>query len=192
MRPAVYGRLLRPAVCRRLLCPAVYGRAEFSSRRAAGVFFADAVTGRACALYSCGQFLRPFAQPHTGPFCAARSAGGRIFLLPVLAGRAEFFCSLSLQGGRIFTYYSTSAAERQSYLPAKFVSPQNAPFRTQNAFAFFTEGGAFCTERTGVKNIFDPPRPSAAGGAEVSAPFPLAPCVFALCRGAGPSAPSPL
>lgn len=124
-----------------------------------------------------GRFLCPFllcslAQPHTG---------GRF--APLALRAAEFFCSLSLQGGRIFTYYSTSAAERQSYLAAKFVSPQNAPFRTQNASYFFTEGGAFCTERAGVKNTFDPPRPSAAGGAGISAPSSPAPCAFALCRG---------
>lgn len=96
-----------------------------------------------------GRFLCPFllcslAQPHTG---------GRF--APLALRAAEFFCSLSLQGGRIFTYYSTSAAERQSYLPAKFVSPQNAPFRTQNAFAFFTEGARFI-QNVQAKNISDP------------------------------------
>ena len=112
--------------------------------------------------------------------CAA-AHGGRF--APLALRAAEFFCSLSLQGGRIFTYYSTSAAERQSYLAAKFVSPQNAPFRTQNAFAFFTEG-AFCTARAGVKNISSPPRPSAAGGAGHSAPSTLVvPCACALRRG---------
>ena len=104
--------------------------------------------------------------------CAAAHGGGRF--APLALRAAEFFCSLSLQGGRIFTYYSTSAAERQSYLAAKFVSPQNAPFRTQNAFAFFTEE-AFCTARAGVKNISSPPRPSAAGGAGHSALLLLRP-----------------
>lgn len=112
--------------------------------------------------------------------CAA-AHGGRF--APLALRAAEFFCSLSLQGGRIFTYYSTSAAERQSYLAAKFVSPQNAPFRTQNAFAFFTEE-AFCTTRAGVKSISSPPRPSAAGGAGPSAPSTLVvPCACALRRG---------
>lgn len=84
--------------------------------------------------------------------CAA-AHGGRF--APLALRAAEFFCSLSLQGGRIFTYYSTSAAERQSYLPAKFVSPQNAPFRTQNAFAFFTEGARFI-QNVQAKNISAP------------------------------------
>lgn len=124
-----------------------------------------------------GRFLCPFllcslAQPHTGGI-----------LHRLICGRLNFFCSQSLKGGRIFTYYSTSAAERQSYLPAKFVSPQNAPFRTQNAFAFFTEGGRFI-QNVQAKNISDPPRPSAAGGAGHSAPSTLVvPCACALRRG---------
>ena len=103
-----------------------------------------------------GRFLCPFllcslAQPHTG---------GRF--APLALRAAEFFCSLSLKGGRIFTYYSTSAAERQSYLAAKFVSPQNAPFRTQNAFAFFTEGGVLHSTR-GRKKYFKPAPPVCGG-----------------------------
>ena len=125
-----------------------------------------------------GRFLCPcllcsLAQP--------RRSGGILHRL--LCGRLNFFCSQSLKGGRIFTYYSTSAAERQSYLAAKFVSPQNAPFRTQNASYFFTEE-AFCTAHAGVKNISSPPRPSAAGGAGHSAPSTLVvPCACALRRG---------
>lgn len=91
--------------------------------------------------------------------CAA-AHGGRF--APLALRAAEFFCSLSLQGGRIFTYYSTSAAERQSYLAAKFVSPQNAPFRTQNAFAFFTEGGVMHSTR-GRKKYFKPAPPVCGG-----------------------------
>lgn len=103
-----------------------------------------------------GRFLCPFllcslAQPHTGGV-----------LRRLLCGRLNFFCSQSLKGGRIFTYYSTSAAERQSYLPAKFVSPQNAPFRTQNASYFFTEGGVLHSTR-GRKKYFKPAPPVCGG-----------------------------
>lgn len=102
--------------------------------------------------------LAPFSL--AGSFCAdARKRG---HFAPLALRAAEFFCSLSLQGGRIFTYYSTSAAERQSYLPAKFVSPQNAPFRTQNAFAFFTEGGVLHSTR-GRKKYFKPAPPVCGG-----------------------------
>lgn len=112
--------------------------------------------------------------------CAA-AHGGRF--APLALRAAEFFCSLSLQGGRIFTYYSTSAAERQSYLPAKFVSPQNAPFRTQNAFAFFTEGGVMHSTR-GRKKYFKPAPPVCGGRGGPFCPSPLAP--FAAGRGLPP------
>ena len=132
------------------------------------IFAALSFAGGFCALFSCGRL------------CTAAHGG---ILRRSICGQQNYFCSLPLKGGRIFTYYSTSAAERQSYLAAKFVSPQNAPFRTQTASAFFTEE-AFCTARAGVKNISSPPRPSAAGGAGHSAPSTLVvPCACALRRG---------
>lgn len=173
-RPTFGGRFLCPAVS--VLRPAVYGRQNFP-RAALRAYFSPTLYRPRLRPILLRTVFVPFSlvQP-----CAA-AHGGRF--APLALRAAEFFCSLSLQGGRIFTYYSTSAAERQSYLPAKFVSPQNAPFRTQTAFAFFTEE-AFCTARAGVKNISSPPRPSAAGGAGHSAPSTLVvPCACALRRG---------
>ena len=166
-----------PCRLRAAFAPCRLRAAKLSSRRVAGVFFADALQAALAPYSLAGGFCSLFS-------CAAlrsRTRGGHF--APLALRAAEFFCSLSLQGGRIFTYYSTSAAERQSYLAAKFVSPQNAPFRTQNAFAFFTEE-AFCTARAGVKSISSPPRPSAAGGAGPSALLLLRPLlqVGAFCR----------
>lgn len=84
------------------------------------------------------------------------------FLRPVPCRRRNFSRSLSLQGGRIFTYYSTSAAERQSYLAAKFVSPQNAPLPHTKRIRFFHRGGVLHSTR-GRKKYFKPAPPVCGG-----------------------------
>lgn len=84
-----------PCRLRAAFAPCRLRAAKLSSRRVAGVFFADALqaalapyslAGGFCALFSCAA-LRSRTR---GAFCAACSAGGRVFLFPVLAGRAEF------------------------------------------------------------------------------------------------------
>ena len=148
-----------PSRLRAAFAPCRLRAAKLSSRRVAGVFFADALQAAPAPYTLAGGFCALFS-------CAALRSRTRGPFAPLDPRAAEFFCSLSLQGGRIFTYYSTSAAERQSYLAAKFVSPQNAPFRTQ-----IHRGGVFHSTR-GRKKYFKP------------APSTLVvPCTCALRRG---------
>ena len=113
--------------------------------------------------------------------CAAAHGGG--VLRRLLCGRQSFSAPCPCRAAEFLPIIAHRRQKGKAIWRQNLFRPKTPP-SAHKTHSLFSQKGAFCTARAGVKNISSPPRPSAAGGAGHSAPSTLVvPCACALRRG---------
>lgn len=169
---------MRPAVCRRLLCPAVYGWQNFPRAALRAYFSPTLYRPRLRPILLRAVFV-PFSLVQ---LCAA--AHGAL-LRRLICGRQSFSAPCPCRAAEFLSIIAHRRQKGKAIWRQNLFRPKTPPSAHKPHSLFSQKGGAFCTECTGVKNIFDPPRPSAAGGAGVSAFFRLRPVPSPFAAGRG-------
>ena len=185
-RPTFGGRflcpavsVLRPAVCGRLLRPVVCGRQNFPRAALRAYFSPTLYRPRWRPILLRAGFVRfSLVQP-----CAAAHGGG--ILRRLLCGRQSFSAPCPCRAAEFLLIIAHRRQKGKAIWRQNLFRPKTPPSAHKTHSLFSQKGRAFCTECTGVKNIFDPPCPSAAGGAGVSAFSRLRPASSPFAAGRG-------
>ena len=104
---------------------------------------------------------------------------------PCAAAHGGRFAPLALRAAEFLLIIAHRRQKGKAICRQNLFRLKTPPFAHKTHSLFSQKGGAFCTECTGVKNIFDPPCPSAAGGAGVSAFSRLRPASSPFAAGRG-------